>query len=67
MGLVNYMLVLLQSDAAFDKIWNQLLYEVSQLNIEKPELPPRRKMHKRVDEAAPHHFCKTWRDLYRRT
>ena len=62
MELVNLVLVSLrtkQTDAEFDKFWNQLVNEVSQLNVE--EMP------KRFDEVPSHHFYETPKDLYRRT
>ena len=68
MELVNLVLVSLrtkQTDAEFDKFWNQLISEVSQLDAEEPMLP--RKMPKRFDEFASHHFYETPKYLYRRT
>ena len=67
MELVNLVLVSLrtkQTDAEFDKFWNQLISEVSQLDAEEPMLP--RKMPKRFDEFASHHFYETPKYLYRR-
>ena len=51
----------------FDKFWNQLISEVSQLDIEESTLPQKRKMPKRFDEFASHYFYETPKDLYRRT
>ena len=68
MELVNLVLVSLrtkQTDAEFDKFWNQFISEVSQLDAEEPMLP--RKMPKRFDEFASHHFYETPKYLYRRT
>ena len=56
-----------RTDAEFDKFWNQLISEVSQLDVEEPTLPRKRKMPKRFDEFASHHFYETPKDLYRRT
>ena len=70
MELVNLELVSLRTkrtDAEFDKFWNQLPSEVSQLNVEEPTLPRKRKMRKRFDEFSFHHFYETPKDLYRRT
>ena len=72
MELVNIVLVSLQTkqtDAEFDKFWNQLMSEVSQLDVEEPTLPRKRKMPKRIDEDefASHHFYETPRDIYSRT
>ena len=70
MELVNFALVSLRTkrtDAEFDKFWNQLISEVSQLDVEEPTLPRKRKMPKRFDEFASHHFYETPKDLYRRT
>ena len=72
MELVNIVLVSLQTkqtDAEFDKFWNQLISEVSQLDVEEPTLPRKRKMPKRFDEDefASHHFHETPRDIYSRT
>ena len=68
MELVNLVLISLRTkrtDAEFDKFWNQLISEVSQLDAEEPMLP--RKMPKRFDEFASHHFYETPKDLYCRT
>ena len=70
MELVNLVLISLRTkrtDAEFDKFWNQLISEVSQLDVEEPTLPRKRKMPKRFDEFAPHHFYETSKDLYCRT
>ena len=70
MELVSFVLVSLRTkrtDAEFDKFWNQLVNEVSQLDFEEPTLPRKRKMPKRFDEVASHHFYETPKDLYRRT
>ena len=70
MQLVNFVLVSLRTKrtyAEFDKFWNQLISEVSQLDVEEPTLPRKRKMSKRFDEFASHHFYETPKDLYRRT
>ena len=70
MELVNLVLVSLRTkrtDAKLDKFWNQLISEVSQLDVEEPTLPQKPKMPKRLDEFASHHFYKTPKDLYRRT
>ena len=63
------MLVLLRTkltDEEFVKFWNQLVSEVSQLNVEVPTLPWKRKMPKRFDEFSSYHFYETPKDLYRR-
>ena len=68
MELVNLVLISLRTkrtDAEFDKFWNQLISEVSQLDAEEPMLPG--KMPKRFDEFASHHFYETPKDLYCRT
>ena len=70
MELVNLVLISVRTkrtDAEFDKFWNQLISEVSQLDVEEPTLPRKRKMSKRFDEFASHHFYETPKDLYRRT
>ena len=70
MELINLVLVSLRTkrtDAEFDKFWNQLVNGVSQLDVEEPTLPRKRKMPKRFDEVAFHHFYETPKDLYRRT
>ena len=70
MELVNLVLISLRTkrtDAEFDKFWNQLISEVSQLDVEEPTLPRKRKMPKRFDEFASHHFYETPKDLYCRT
>ena len=59
MELVNLVPVSLRTkrtDAEFDK-----------LDVEEPTLPRKRKMSKRLDEVASHHFYETPKDLYRRT
>ena len=69
MDLVNLVLVSLRTkrtDGEFDKFWNQLVNEVSQLDVEEPTLPRKRKMPKRFDAVASHHFYETPKDLYRR-
>ena len=70
MELVNLLLVSLRTkrtDAEFEKFWNQLANEVSQLDVEEPRLPRKRKMPKRFDKVASHHFYEIPKDLYRRT
>ena len=70
MELVNLVLLSLRTkrtDAEFDKFWNQLISEVSQLDVEEPTLSRKRKMPKRFDEFTSHHFYKTPKDLYCRT
>ena len=70
MELVNLVLVSLRTkrtDPEFDKFWNQLVNEVSQLDVEELTLPRKRKMPKRFDEVPSHHFYETPKDLYRRT
>ena len=70
MELVNLVLISLRTkrtDAEFDKFWNQLISEVSQLDVEEPTLPRKRKMPKRFDEFASHHFYETSKDLHHRT
>ena len=56
-----------ETHAEFDKFWNQLVSEVSQLDVEVPTLPQKRKMHKHFDKVTSCHFFKTPKDLYRRT
>ena len=70
MELVNLVIVSLRTKRAaaeFDKFWNQLISEVSQLDVEEPTLPRKRKMPKRFDEFASHHFYETPKDLHHRT
>ena len=69
MELVNLVIVSLRTKRAaaeFDKFWNQLISEVSQVDVEEPTLPRKRKMPKRFDEFASHHFYETPKYLYRR-
>ena len=44
-----------------------IISEVSQLDFEGPTLPRKRKMPKRFDEFASHHFYETPKDFYHRT
>ena len=70
MELVNLVLVSLRTkriDAEFEKFWNQLVIEVSQLDVEETTLPRKRKMPKRFDEVASLHFYETPKNFYRRT
>ena len=70
MELVNLVLVSLRTkltDVEFVKFWNQLISEVSQLDVEVPTLPWKRKISKRFDEFSSHHFYEAPKDLYRRT
>ena len=70
MELVNLVLVSLrmkQTDSEFEKFWNQLRSEVSQLHVEEPTLPRKRKKPKCFDESVSHHLYETPKDLYRRT
>ena len=62
MELVNLVLVSLRTkriDAEFEKFWNQLVIEVSQLDVEETTLPRKRKMPKRFDEVASLEFTGT--------
>ena len=70
MELVKLVLFSLQTkrtDAEFDNFWNQLLSEVPQLDVEELTPSRKRKMLKRFDKFASHHFYETPKDLYRRT
>ena len=50
-----------------EKCWNQLVSEVSQLDVEEPSLTWKRKIPKRFDEFAWHHYYDTQKSFYRRT
>ena len=70
MELVNFVFVSLRTkwtNAEFVKFWNQLIREVSQLDVKEPTLRQKWKMPECFDEFASHHFYETPKDLYRRT
>ena len=52
-----------RTDAEFYKFWNQLVSEVSELDIEETTLIRKGKISKRFDEVASHHLYK-YRKIY---